>query len=87
MNFWIIAIALLVVSTAIMCWPLFTGSTKDRINGILLMLFIPVIGIFMYQQIGTPEALRVSTVAVNQQAQPKSHTLLGSLIWKPWSHS
>ena len=69
MNFWIISIALLAVSAAVMCWPLFTGSTKDRINAILLMLIIPVIGIVMYQNIGTPEALSIAPVAVNQQAQ------------------
>jgi cytochrome c-type biogenesis protein CcmH len=69
MNFWIISIAMLAVSAAVMCWPLFTGSTKDRINGILLMLFIPIIGIVLYQQIGTPEALNVAPVAVSQQAQ------------------
>lgn len=69
MNFWIIAIALLVISAAVMCWPLFTGTTKDRINGILLILIIPVIGIVMYQNIGTPEALRIAPVAVSQQTQ------------------
>ena len=67
MNFWIIAVALLVISALVMCWPLFSGSRKDRINGILMVLLIPVLGVVLYQYIGTPEAL-IMTPAPEQQA-------------------
>jgi len=68
MNFWIIAVALLAVSAAVMCWPLFSGSAKDRISAILVVLLVPTIGIVMYQNIGTPEALGI-TPAPAQQAE------------------
>ena len=42
MNFWIFAIALLVVSAAIVSWPLFTGSAKDKITGLFVLLMIPL---------------------------------------------
>ena len=57
MNFWIIAIALLVLSAAVMVWPLFTGPAKERITGILIVLIVSLTGLFMYQGIGTPEAI------------------------------
>jgi cytochrome c-type biogenesis protein CcmH len=68
MNFWIIAVALLAVSAAIMCWPLFTGPAKERASAILIVLLTPAIGLVMYQNIGTPEALGIKP-APAQQAQ------------------
>lgn len=69
MNFWIIAVALLAISAAVMSWPLFTGSMKDRINGILIVLIVPVIGLVLYQSIGTPEALKMAPTVQRQAAQ------------------
>jgi len=69
MNFWIIAIALLALSAAVMVWPLFTGPAKERITGILIVLIISLTGLFMYQGIGTPEALNVPTATAQQPAQ------------------
>ena len=57
MNFWIIAVVLLIVSAAAFAWPLFAGSGKDRITSILIMLVVPVAGLALYQAIGTPEAI------------------------------
>jgi len=75
MNFWISAVALLAISAAVMSWPLFTGSMKDRINGILMVLIVPVIGLVLYQSIGTPEALRMTPTAQRQAAQSQEpHT-------------
>lgn len=77
MNFWTIAVLLLAVSAAAACWPLFTGSAKDRVTGILILVLIPLIGLFSYRYIGTPEAITLP-VAVPQQsaqtAQPHSST-------------
>ena len=69
MNFWIIAVALLVIPAAVMVWPLFTGAAKERIIGILVVLIISLGGLFMYQGIGTPEAINVPTAAAQQPAQ------------------
>jgi cytochrome c-type biogenesis protein CcmH len=69
MNFWIIAVALLAASAALICWPLFTGTTRDRINAILTLLIIPVLGLVMYQYIGTPEAISVPAAEPRQVAQ------------------
>jgi cytochrome bd-type quinol oxidase subunit 2 len=41
MNFWIIAVVLLIISAAAFCWPLFAGSTRDRVTSLLILLVIP----------------------------------------------
>ena len=76
MNFWIFAIALLVVAAAIVSWPLFIGSAKDKITGLFVLLMVPLAGILMYQNIGTPEAINLSPVKPAQQspAQQTAHS-------------
>jgi len=69
MTFWIFAIALLAVPALIIGWPLFFGSTKDRINGALVLLIIPVAGLVLYQLIGTPEAIDLPVAKPPQTAQ------------------
>jgi cytochrome c-type biogenesis protein CcmH len=69
MTFWIFAIALLAVPAVIISWPLFFGSTKDRINGALVLLIIPVAGLVLYQVIGTPEAIGLPEAKPQQTAQ------------------
>jgi len=68
MNFWIYAIALFTVAAAIVCWPLFTGSAKDKITGLFVLLMIPLAGLLMYQRIGTPEAIHLPPVTSAQQS-------------------
>ena len=73
MNFWIIAITLLIVSAAIVGWPLFTGSVKDKITGLFILLMLPLAGLMMYQSIGTPEAINLPpAMAAQQSAQQQS---------------
>ena len=80
MNFWIIAVILLAVSAAAICWPLFTGSTKDRITGVLLLLLIPVVSLLLYQSIGTPEAINVPVATPQQSAQTQQgHSQAGEM--------
>ena len=76
MNFWIYAIALLAVPAAIVSWPLFTGSARDKITGLFVLLMIPLAGILMYQSIGTPEAIDLPSVAAAQQStqQQSAHS-------------
>lgn len=76
MNFWIFAIALLVIAAALVSWPLFTGSAKDRITGLFVLLMVPLTGILMYQSIGTPEAIHLSPATPTQQstAQQSAHS-------------
>jgi cytochrome c-type biogenesis protein CcmH len=69
MTFWIFAIALLAVPALIMSWPLFFGSTKERMNGVLLLLIIPLAGLVLYQVTGTPEALDLPVAKTQQTAQ------------------
>ena len=68
MNFWIFAIALLVVSAVIVSWPLFTGSVKDKITGLFVFLMIPLAGLLMYQSIGTPEAINLARTTPTPQS-------------------
>lgn len=74
MNFWIFAIALLVVSSAIISWPLFAGSAKDRITGLFVLLMIPLFGLIFYQNIGTPEAINIPVASPQQAAQQQPHS-------------
>lgn len=73
MNFWIVAIALLAIAAAIVSWPLFTGSAKEKITGLFIVLMVPLAGVLMYQVIGTPEAIHLpSASAARQSAQQQS---------------
>ena len=76
MNFWIYAIALLIISAAIVSWPLFTGSAREKVIGLFVLLMTPLAGILMYQSIGTPEALSLPPVAAVQQStqQQSAHS-------------
>ncbi len=60
MNFWIFAIAMLLVAAALVSWPLFSGVAKDRIMGLFIVLIVPLAGILLYQNLGTPEALKLA---------------------------
>ena len=73
MNFWIFSITLLIVSAAIIGWPLFTGSVKDKITGLFVLLMLPLASLMMYQAIGTPEAINLPpAMAAQQSAQQQS---------------
>jgi len=69
MNFWIIAIVMLAVPAAVISWPFFAGSARERFIGMTVLLLIPLAGLIMYQNIGTPEAINMPTVAPRQEAQ------------------
>ena len=79
MNFWIIAIALLAVPAAIVCWPLFKGPAKEKITGLFVVLVLPLAGILMYQEIGTPEAIHLPRASAAGQAaqQQSAHAMQG----------
>jgi len=80
MNFWIIAIALLAISAAIVSWPLFKGPAKEKITGLFVVLVLPLAGILMYQEIGTPEAIHVppsSMARQSAQQQQSAHDTQG----------
>ena len=73
MNFWIIAIALLAIPAVIVSWPLFKGPAKEKIIGLFVILVLPLAGILMYQEIGTPEAIHLPSASVaSQSAQQQS---------------
>lgn len=72
MNFWIFAIALLIISAALISWPLFTGPARDRVIGLFVLLIIPLASILLYQSIGTPAALNLPEAAPQQAAQDQS---------------
>jgi cytochrome c-type biogenesis protein CcmH len=77
MNFWIIAVVLLVISAAAFCWPLFAGSAKDRITGILILLALPLAGLTLYQVVGTPEAIDMPVASPQQAAQAQQPHMSG----------
>ncbi|MGD9264306.1 MAG: hypothetical protein PVJ71_00865 [Lysobacterales bacterium] len=72
MNFWIIAAVLLGVAAAAMCWPLLGGAGKDRVTGILVVLAMPLIGLSMYNVIGTPDAIGMSAATPQSSAQAQA---------------
>lgn len=68
MNFWIYAIALLAIPAAIISWPLLAGTAKERISGLLVLLLMPMIGLVLYQSIGTPAAINLPTVVKQESS-------------------
>ncbi len=76
MNFWIFAIALLVVPAVIVSWPLFTGPARDKITGLFIFLMIPLAGVLMYQSIGTPEAIDLPTGNCRTTIEPATNSTL-----------
>ena len=70
MKFWILAVALLAISAAIISWPLFAGSVRERITGMLLLLIIPLAGLILYQQIGNPMAINPAVINPPAAAAP-----------------
>jgi len=69
MNFWIIAVAMLAIPAAVISWPFFAGSAQERFIGMTVLLLIPLAGLILYQNIGTPEAINMPAVAARQPAQ------------------
>ena len=63
MNFWIIAVALLTISAAVISWPILTGSTKERFLGLAILVLMPLAGLLLYQQVGTPDALNMASIS------------------------
>jgi cytochrome c-type biogenesis protein CcmH len=68
MNFWIFAIALLAIPAIVISWPLFTGSNREKMLGVWVLVLMPLAGLLLYQQIGTPKAINIPTVKPQQQA-------------------
>ena len=74
MNFWIFAAALLVLPAVVMCWPLITGSGKERMMAVWILVMIPLGGFLLYQQVGTPEAINLAAVKPQQSnSQQQAH--------------
>jgi cytochrome c-type biogenesis protein CcmH len=77
MNFWILAIALLAISAVLISWPLITGSAKDRITALFIILMTPLAGILLYQSIGTPDAIKLKAAPPQQAAQQAAQQQAG----------
>lgn len=72
MNFWIFAVILLAVPAIIMSWPFLAGSAKARVFGLILLVAAPLVGIVLYQNIGTPAAINLQPTKVQQAAQSQA---------------
>lgn len=70
MNFWIIAVAVLTVSAAVISWPFLTGTSKERFLGLAILLLMPLAGLLLYQQVGSPDALNAANLSSANQAAP-----------------
>lgn len=70
MNFWIITVAVLTVSAATISWPLLTGTSKDRFAGLALLVLMPLAGLLLYQQVGTPAALNAVNLEATNNGTP-----------------
>ena len=62
MIFWILAIAIFTISAAVISWPLLAGKSKERFLGLAILLSIPLAGLLLYQQVGTPDALSMKNL-------------------------
>lgn len=68
MNFWIFAVALLAIPAAVISWPFFAGSKRERLIGLMLLVLMPLAGLVLYGQIGNPVAINPPPVTVTKQA-------------------
>ena len=68
MNFWVVAVALFAIPAAIMSWPLFAGSVKERMLGMVFLLLMPLAGLLLYQNIGAPDAINQTAIPAKQSA-------------------
>jgi len=74
MNFWIIAVALLVIPAAVIAWPFFAGPSRERMLGLWVLIMMPLAGLLLYQQVGTPKALsQPAATPQPQQASQQPH--------------
>ncbi len=69
MNFWIFAVAILAIAAVAISWPLITGTVKERMTGIWVIIMMPLLGLMMYQQIGTPKAINLAAATPQQSTQ------------------
>lgn len=67
MNFWIIAVALLVIPAVVISWPFLTGSNRERMLGIWVLVMMPLAGLLIYHQIGEPKAINQPPAIAAQQ--------------------
>jgi len=74
MNFWIFAVALLAIPAVAISWPFFTGSNREKMLGVWVLVLMPLAGLLLYQQIGTPKAINIPTVNQQQQATTQQAT-------------
>lgn len=86
MNFWVFAVALLAIPAAVISWPLFAGTAKERMLGLWIVLMMPLAGLLLYQQVGTPEAINQApaspgpAAATNQATHPEEQPQMDVLI-------
>lgn len=81
MNFWIIAVALLVIPAAVISWPFFAGPAKERMLGIWVLVMMPLAGLLLYQQVGNPKAINLPVVA-SQQSHDSQQPQMDEMVAK-----
>lgn len=76
--FWFIAIAIGVLATGIMTWPMLRQGSSSRYYGLAMVLLVPIISVFMYQQVGSPEGIDVTGIPQQQPQQPQGDHAAGA---------
>lgn len=74
--FWFLAVLIGIVAAVLIAWPLIRQSAEGRMFGLSIALIIPVVSVFLYQQVGTPEGIGVSGTPAAQEAS--DHTVTGA---------
>ncbi len=72
MNFWILAVAMLAIPAALISWPMFAGSARERMIGMLLLMMLPLAGLILYLQVGNPMALNPAAISPPPVAAPQT---------------
>jgi cytochrome c-type biogenesis protein CcmH len=73
--FWPLAIAIGVLATLFMTWPMLRFGKSTRNYGLALVLLVPIISVFLYQDVGTPDGIGVvGKPQQQQQVQQGGHT-------------
>ena len=96
MMFWILAAAAVFVATLIALLPLFKGKTFWQPAALALIFLVPAASLWMYPEVGTPEAIglapppRAETAPAAPVTSPSGVPALKftlRILTSPWSKS
>jgi cytochrome c-type biogenesis protein CcmH len=67
--FWTLFFLILVLAAVFALWPMLGKSSNTKITALTAVLLFPLVGYFLYQSVGTPEAIGIEVTAPVDRAE------------------